>query len=487
MINRSLLLLLLSILFTLNVIAQHGFQLTFGDSQNSEYIHQAIELKSGDFIITANSYSSLTSDVDPYLALISSDGYIIKDTIYKDVNSSFSFINITDFNNKIVLFSIKLPRSGVLSDSLIFAEIDTSLCVSNVKKIHFADSLSSGNVKMKAYDDFLLISGSLDSINPSAIGRVNAYLWKIDTNYLISNSRELSSSVNNKYDLYDVIVDDNKKIYSYYNYAVYDYRSHKIVFNEDLSVDSIYYQNYGDFYQYVYFEKVKSKLFMIAMTKVLKPRIYSMNTNYDTNYSFVYWNSNIDSYSATARALSSYNNYIFAGVTENVNRLNPWWGMQNSNYYVVKMDSLGNKIWESRIGNSGNYYILYDVLATSDGGCLLSGSVYNYLSNSYQKDMFITKLDSNGTTTWTQNIKVPQVKLTIFPNPTSQSINIVLVANDQIIKEYQIFDLQGKLVLQKQIDAKQYKINVQSLARGVYIIEGVTNTGAPFGSRFVKE
>ena len=154
---------------------------------------------------------------------------------------------------------------------------------------------------------------------------------------------------------------------------------------------------------------------------------------------------------------------------------------------LAKVDYNLNVIWEKRLTDSTESYDVSGIVATPDGGVLLLVWVFNPNASLLDRDAYVLKISKDGVLLNRQKVSSMKQTFVIFPNPTSQSINIALVANDQIIKEYQIFDLQGKLVLQKQIDAKQYKINVQSLARGVYIIEGVTNTGARFQSRFVKE
>ncbi len=79
------------------------------------------------------------------------------------------------------------------------------------------------------------------------------------------------------------------------------------------------------------------------------------------------------------------------------------------------------------------------------------------------------------------------MKLTIYPNPTSQNLNISLLANNQYIKEIRIYNLQFKGILNRPINAKQSTIDVSKFAKGVYIIEGKTDTGESFWKKFVVE
>jgi len=162
-------------------------------------------------------------------------------------------------------------------------------------------------------------------------------------------------------------------------------------------------------------------------------------------------------------------------------------GNQNSNLYVIKMDSLGNKIWDRRIGEDGNYYTLYDVLATHDGGCLLSGCVYNYPTGSEQKDIFLVKLDSAGNTTWVKALPMADAALSVFPNPAIDVLNIELKSTNQTILQYSIMDMSAKVLIFNRTDSKELKVNIRSLPAGMYIFEGKTNDGTIISRKFIKK
>ncbi|QQS30288.1 MAG: T9SS type A sorting domain-containing protein [Sphingobacteriales bacterium] len=65
-----------------------------------------------------------------------------------------------------------------------------------------------------------------------------------------------------------------------------------------------------------------------------------------------------------------------------------------SQFYIVKVDSIGNLLWDSSYGT--NAVLLY-AEQTQDGGYVLSG--YRY-SNSTGYDMYVVKTDSFGTMQW---------------------------------------------------------------------------------------
>ncbi|MBP9796008.1 MAG: putative metal-binding motif-containing protein, partial [Chitinophagales bacterium] len=78
-------------------------------------------------------------------------------------------------------------------------------------------------------------------------------------------------------------------------------------------------------------------------------------------------------------------------------------------YWIVKLDSLGNILWQNNIGGSGNDQ-LYSVDATLDGGCILGGYSNSPISGDKTEnnilgsdDYWVVKLNSTGDIEW-QNV-----------------------------------------------------------------------------------
>ncbi|MEO5675087.1 MAG: T9SS type A sorting domain-containing protein [Chitinophagales bacterium] len=79
----------------------------------------------------------------------------------------------------------------------------------------------------------------------------------------------------------------------------------------------------------------------------------------------------------------------------------------NSDYWILRIDSSGNKLWDKRYGGSEDESV-YKVLIASDGGFLLAGSSFsgisgvktldNYVNN--KSDMWFVKTDSAGNFEW---------------------------------------------------------------------------------------
>lgn len=82
-------------------------------------------------------------------------------------------------------------------------------------------------------------------------------------------------------------------------------------------------------------------------------------------------------------------------------------------YWILKIDSLGNKIWDRTFGGNQTDW-LFDLQSTNDGGFLLGGQSFSDLNGDKSEpnngpspnssDRWIIKIDSNGTKLWDRSI-----------------------------------------------------------------------------------
>src|SRR5207247_1680745 len=77
----------------------------------------------------------------------------------------------------------------------------------------------------------------------------------------------------------------------------------------------------------------------------------------------------------------------------------------NSDYWLVKLDAGGNKIWERSFGGT-DFEILQSVQQTTDGGYILGGRSTSGISgnktnaNYVSADYWVVKTDANGVKVW---------------------------------------------------------------------------------------
>ena len=209
----------------------------------------------------------------------------------------------------------------------------------------------------------------------------------------------------------------------------------------------------------------------------------------DSNFRFV--DAKSFSYNDSTNARAGYVQNIvqnnegdyFAGafLEDNYLHLHPEAGI-----LIVKLDSNLNTIWQKHIPGNSNYS-LARIMAADDGGVLFI--VAKGPLTGYNADAALIKIGSNGEVTNITDLKFPNRKaiVSIYPNPTSQNLNISLVAKNQNIDEIRIYDLQFKEILNRKINSTQTTIDVSKFAKGVYLVEGKTNTGEVFREKFVVE
>ena len=74
----------------------------------------------------------------------------------------------------------------------------------------------------------------------------------------------------------------------------------------------------------------------------------------------------------------------------------------------------------------------------------------------------------------------------VYPNPSSNLLNIVNLLDDSKLTQYQIIDAMGKVILDGNFINKSEEINVDLLKTGVYLIKIVQSDELIESIRFVK-
>jgi hypothetical protein len=107
------------------------------------------------------------------------------------------------------------------------------------------------------------------------------------------------------------------------------------------------------------------------------------------------WSKTYDSGAASEYGMSlvqtNDNGYMVTGLTAA-------FAPGSSNLFILKLDSSGIPMWTKTTSGSGE---AYSIIKTSDGGFALGG---NTSGGVYASDLYIIKLDSNGTNCCTNNI-----------------------------------------------------------------------------------
>lgn len=139
-----------------------------------------------------------------------------------------------------------------------------------------------------------------------------------------------------------------------------------------------------------------------------------------------------------------------------------------SDYWIVRLNSLGEMEWEKTLGGS-DFDDLNSIQRTTDGGLIGLGHT---LSN----DGDITS-GQGGTDYWVvklgniQNIPENEISnLSVYPNPTSESITIS--SEDLILNSrYKIISQTGQVILEGEITSLIMSLNLEFIEKGIYTLE----------------
>ncbi len=163
-----------------------------------------------------------------------------------------------------------------------------------------------------------------------------------------------------------------------------------------------------------------------------------------------------------------------------------------NDYWFLNIKTDGSIIWDKTIlGNKDE--LLGDVLYNGGNHFIAIGGSNSNVSGDKTEnarnnntdeynDAWIIELSSNvGINSNLSNYD----NIEIFPNPSTGSI---IIKNDNsIIETIHLYNIQGKEIISKIVQQKEYKLDVCSLSAGVYIVQGIMQNGEVFRAKFIKK
>ena len=423
--------------------------------------------------------------INTYILKVDKQGNVLKDTIL--LQGSYA-ANILKISNSTFVAICANSSNYPHKTKLEYVLFDTSISHIYTKNLYLPDSLYA----MRYYanitkNSIILISGTLNKYSPSVPINMDPFIYKVSItgDSLAFSLKPNSSSI---LDRGFNTIDLKGKYYIFMSYWTNSTDGSILLMDKNLiSIDTIDIPN--SLYDSYSALLMKDSTFLVSTLSQNTNSVYVSNidSNGILGVSKVLGNASEHPYPAYQNSLSRNNYYIFAVRNKKFPLSSPFYGLGNSSYFVVsKMDNNLDTVWEWGYGGDA-FYHTYNILATADMGCIIIGNVNDTINHNYNRDIFLIKLDSNGTVTWTQKISMPDVGIAVFPNPASTTISLKLNNVNQQIQSLRILDLQGKIVLQQMPYRNQLQVDISSLASGVYIIEGQTQSGVVFRRKFVKK
>jgi hypothetical protein len=146
--------------------------------------------------------------------------------------------------------------------------------------------------------------------------------------------------------------------------------------------------------------------------------------------------------------------------------------------FLVKFDSLGNRLWASYYGGASTEYTGKLELGQS-GDVFLAGTTRSLENintiNSHQEnlngesDYFIVKFKDSDWNLSTNTLALNK-DILLYPNPTNTFFQVNEQSNEKLIY-LKIIDYQGKEVFQSKKVGASVKYNIENLTTGIYIVQ----------------
>jgi len=160
------------------------------------------------------------------------------------------------------------------------------------------------------------------------------------------------------------------------------------------------------------------------------------------------------------------------------------WGelVQYNRIFLKKVNQNMEVQWEKSFVLGEFHYMPHYVMATKDGGCLITGKVV------YQKDvnegLFAFKVDADGLA-GTAEIAIQDVRpYNCYPNPVNGELHLSFSPDVQP-SQVELYDLQGRLV-RCQRNSFEY-VDMGPLSSGTYMMRVAMKDGRVYTEKVVKE
>lgn len=164
---------------------------------------------------------------------------------------------------------------------------------------------------------------------------------------------------------------------------------------------------------------------------------------------------------------------LFLGAIQNAYSYPPEMGFCSVDRWFVlyKFNINGDIYWERFFGGDANY-VLLEVTAMPDGGCVIMGSYYDWRNNQvWERDVVIIRVDANGLLSGLAEPAQPLV--VIYPNPSQGKIfmqwqkPVNEPAQSATVK---IFDITGRQVFSTEIHpGTDALVDISGHPSGVYL------------------
>lgn len=167
---------------------------------------------------------------------------------------------------------------------------------------------------------------------------------------------------------------------------------------------------------------------------------------------------------------------------------NPWY---ESKYYgiVLKLNSSGDSLWTKYYNYNGNDIFdteLQGFMIEDDGSFV--GVGYGMLQSGSSQKLWFFKTDTNAYLGFDNSAINENDFIRIYPNPTSDLINIELSNIIHSDIELALYDITGrKIIARKSTNSQKYVMDISKLSSGIYLLNVLTDAVNIKSVKIIKE
>ena len=259
--------------------------------------------------------------------------------------------------------------------------------------------------------------------------------------------------------------------------------------NENLEQTGVYYY-YGP-YQAPFNSQLMpdGTLITAGLSIMANPepvKYYITVIKYDSSFNQMYLNNmtnpDTNSRGGEINAVDYYYpDCIYVAGTHNLQGLS---GHEPSWLYVSKLNDTLGIDFEKYLGGD-DYYMLFSVVATKDGGVLLAGTRAQVGAPDFHRDGYIIKLDSTGCITNLSANSTIQIKdALVYPNPGSEKLMVRTALKNCVLR---LYDMKGLEILKQTLDRHITEINTRQLKPGTYVYVIQQNNNIVENGKWIKQ
>jgi len=462
--------ILILVIYSSQLFAQHTFEKTISNPED-QVINTVVEDNNGNYIMVGRFKNNETLLYNGYLIKIDSNGNLIHNEVYEQNDtSSCGFFNIHYHNNYFYILGSYTIVSSETS-KLWYLKLNSNLEIEDEKFLNIPSGkwFSYMNSIIDSDTNFV-ITGYTTRIDETNNLNSDAFFYKLNINGDSLNSKFYTSYIP-WYFSFDIIESrDSSKYYAFVSYFETTSIGQKLILNKNfdsLSIDPIPLGIYS-FYSPININD--NEILLCGKGSPGQAELYALNVisiNEQTelvDYNSFKKQSDMKEHPSMFNGVSKNNDNIYIGGNSNNDYSNPFWSSSNSWFHLIKINTDITPIWEYWYGGDA-YYVLYSILATSDGGCIMVGNRYDHETQYQERDIYITKVNGEGIVVWTQEIKIDKQLTTVYPNPGTNELNIKTNNKEQ---EIELIDINGQIVIRQTLDNNPKTINTESLKTGMY-------------------